>query len=942
LRLGERAGFDRTAWPVTAGIPFGDGQLPADAPVRVVTADGRAVAAQAAPLATWRADRQFVQWLLVDFQADLAAGESRELFLEYGPGVEAASPGAVVSVTDEGRERLCIDTGSMRVELRPDDPRFIASCQLKTGRGWREQLRRPGPCLYMSDQAGTRYDTSAIAPQSIRVEERGPLRAVVCVRGRHTASDGRPFCPYMLRLHFYAGRSEIRVFHTFIYDQVPERVELADIGMTWPVETGGATRAAFGGDTLPHDGGRSARAELLQTSDLAYRVSGDGAPLGNGGKAPGWGLLSGDAGAVLTVVRDFWQEYPKGLAADRTNGAALDVRIWPSARKDSLKFSTPWKAILRFDQAARRRIIDRRDEAAFQDAVAQNPGAGLCLGNFGLDPLTREEFEWVEYLVRKYAPDRPATYNDPGTHNGYGAAKTTEFVMRFAPEPIGNEAADAFARCVQEPVIPVVDPRHVAGTLALRPFAGVDPGRFPEAACWMDRLFERAVAEPKRKLRVYGMIDYGDRPSPHAVAPSNLWIYSRDEPDVIERMKHCSRAFNMEANDQLLSMWGFFLNSGQAEHFLEAEAYGEHYGDVDWYHAGTSGGWAHRHGAHHWTGGPEPSHSCITGLLLQYYLTGNRRLLDICREAAERVAENREPCGIYASRRLNLTREYSGPVNTLLQYYQATWESRYGEMARRSLKWLCLTMDEPGKWPRKVATGGEHGDEALLVEGPLLRHPGGMVPQLLYDAVRVFGDREPLFKACLLGLAHRYVWSDGPHEERAFELGEAKVPRQDLMNNHSLVAYAYALSGDPVYAAWCEYYLREVFPRTARRETEEPDLRHVIPYRLPGEEAAPQQQPATLEPNGSIFNATWWASLAPPMAWAVLEAEKKLGPDGLRRVQEAWIRTATDRHAPGRSQLADPPEVLNRRVRKLGRIRGYGDGSPSTRETGRNTCGSKS
>ena len=927
LHIEDRACIDRRAWPITVGIPFADGQLACGAPVRVVTGDGNPVGTQAEPLATWREDRQFVKWLLVDSQLDLAAGGSRACFLEYGPGVEAESLQAGVSVSDERAERLCIDTGAMRVELRTDSPDFFTSCQVSSGQGWREVLRRPGPRLYMSDQAGTQYDTSTVAPHSIQIEERGPLRVVVCVRGQHTAADGRPFCPYILRMHFYAGSNDIRVFHTFVYDQAPQLVELADIGMSWPVDVGDGARMAFGGDGAPHQADRFDRARLLQTSDLEYQAHCDATPFGSGEKAGGWACLSGQTGSALVVVRDFWKEYPKGLVVDRTEGSLIDVQIWPAAHGDTLRFSTPWKAILRFDQADRSRIIDQRDEEAFKKAIERNPEAGICLGNFGLDPLTKDEFEWVEYLVEKYAADRPATYNDPGTHDGYGAAKTTEFVMRFAPGPISVEEADTFALSVQEPVIPVVDSAHVSETLALRPFAAVDARRFPEAAPWMDRLFECAVAEPKRKLRVYGMIDYGDRPSPHAVAPSNMWLYFKDDPEVIKRMKHCSKAFNMEANDQLLSMWGFFLNSGNAEHFLEAEAYGEHYGDVDWYHVGASSGWSHRHGADHWTGGPEPSHSCITGLMLQYYLTGNRRLLDICREAADRVAANREPCGIYSLRRMNLTREYSGPVNTLLQFYQATWAPQYGELAEQSLRWLCLTMAEPGKWPRKVATGGEFGDEATIVEGWLLRHPGGMAPQLLYDAVQLFGDREPLFKACLLGLAHHYVWDDGPQQDRAFELGEKKVRRQDLMSNHSLMAYAYAVCGDPVYAAWCEYYLREVFPKTVQRETEEPLLQHVTLFRSQDEMATPEKYIASVRPNGSIFNATWWASLVPPMAWAVLEAEKRLGRTGLRQVQEEWTNTIGTRHDAERRLLVEPSEVLNKRIRTLGAIRGYRNGS---------------
>ena len=272
---------------------------------------------------------------------------------------------------------------------------------------------------------------------------------------------------------------------------------------------------------------------------------------------------------------------------------------------------------------------------------------------------------------------------------------------------------------------------------------------------------------------------------------------------------------------------------------------------------------------------------------------------------------------------MNITREFTGPVNTLLQFYQATWNPKYGKMAKRSIKWLCLTMDEPGKWPFKVATGGSDGDEATIIEGWLLRHPGGMVPQLLYDAVQVFGDETPIFKACLLGLAQKYIWWEGPIQDMAFKLGDAGVKRQDCMNNHSLIAYAYELSGNPVYAAWCEYYMREIFPKSAQRETEQPHLRHVTVFKKKGEKTVFENL-GDGESHGSIFNSTWWAFLVPPMAWAVIEAEKKLGVDGLRCVQEDWIDKVTTNLSGKNTQVKTTAEMLaGKTTSSLGVIQGY-------------------
>jgi len=59
------------------------------------------------------------------------------------------------------------------------------------------------------------------------VEEKGPLRVCVLITGHLTSAEGVRFCPYRLRIHLYAGKADLRIFHTFVFDQDPTRVELA-------------------------------------------------------------------------------------------------------------------------------------------------------------------------------------------------------------------------------------------------------------------------------------------------------------------------------------------------------------------------------------------------------------------------------------------------------------------------------------------------------------------------------------------------------------------------------------------------------------------------------------------------------------------------------------------------------------------------------------------
>jgi len=780
LHIEEPAGIARQAWPVTQGVPFADGELERGAPVRMVDAAGKVLPAQVIGLTTWDEDLRYVKWLLVDFQVDLAAGENREVFLEYGAGVTSAQPAQPVRLEETHKagflpeEKLTIDTGVLRCEFSRWRPDFLTALQIKAGKGWRNLLPAGKTLqLFMTDQRGVKYDSSRAAPAPvIAVEDQGPLRTALCIKGFHASADGRRFCPYILRLHFYAGKADIRLHHTFIFDQDPERLELKEIGLRLPLKLGPEIQAAFA------EGSASAIQDFkycqsLQGSDLDYRIIQDGEIIAHADRTRGWGYLQGDKVSVLAAIRDMWQEYPKSIAFNRQG---IEIQVWPAACGETLKFSTPFKTEPLFFEKD-----TLGDEAAFRRQVEARPEAPLSLKS--LDAGTREELLWVEEMVAKYAPGRPATYNDIGVGNGFGAAKTTECWLRFSSRRIDDGEAEAFGASVQEPLLAPAELSHTCATDALRLVCPFDPERFPEVEAALESIFEQVVLEPRRALRNYGLIDYGDLMCSHSRSPWPMWQLFKDSPDVIEKMKHCSRAYNNEANDQVYAVWGFYTHTNRRDYFLAAEAYGRHVADVDIIHANPDGsppGLVHYHNAHHWSGMGAPSHTCTAGLMLQYYLTGNRRLLEVCRETAEWAMLNQEAVGIFRNRDMQGAREFTTPVHNLLEFYQATWERRYGEVARRSLKWLMLLMPEPGCFPESVFTSGERGDAAEVMQvGWTLCQVGGMTPQLLHDAVRAFGKKDPIFQDALMGLAHRYLWGMDSPELTVLRVGPKQVQLQN-------------------------------------------------------------------------------------------------------------------------------------------------------------------
>ncbi|OGG52223.1 MAG: hypothetical protein A3F84_20685 [Candidatus Handelsmanbacteria bacterium RIFCSPLOWO2_12_FULL_64_10] len=797
LTVENAGGVERKAWPITQGVPFADGDLPKGAPVRVVDASGKVLPTQSSCLATWNKDLNYVKWLLVDFQADLRAGQTEKFFLEYGPGVEAVAPEQGVCV-ERSDERIRVDTGALRMDLRVPtrQPRppvasfqrardFLAGCWVKTENGWRDVFRgAPGPYLYLVDTKGQVYNSCAAAPTPrVTIEDEGPMRVCVCVRGYHATESGIRLCPFALRIHLYAGKSDVKMFHTFVFDQEPEALEFAEVGMSFPLDLGGdGLRTSFGGQEKAHWAERWEEAHFLQDSDVSYRVTRDGEPWGQGEKTRGWATLCGRAASAFVAVRDLWQQYPKGY---RLSKDGIDVQFWPAECGEPLVYSTPYKEDCVFFSGLRggpTAPAASRDEAAVRQLLEMFPTEPLNLKSFAVRDV--EDVRWVEEMVDKYAPDRPASHNDTGTETGVGAAKTHEFWMRFSASPISDEEAEALSICIQNPVIAPADPAYMCATRATRDLHGGSDPRFEEIDRLLDRVTERVAIEPMRLGRRWGFWWFGHMCCSHTAGAGLAYILHY--PDAIQGLRHVG-PYNNEADDPCWGVWTQFLRTGRRDFFLAASGYSRAMGDVGICHAHPSknvAGLVHYHNAHFWSGGYSPSHTLNTSLFLHYYTTGDRRMYDIALEVADWAVNNQEPAGIISCRHGRLNREFTGPLNCVTEAYVATWMPKYGDLARRSLNWLLRTQEEVGIFPVSVFTRGERGDEAVIepTDRPL-SHSGTMYPTY-YEGLRHFDS--PLLRETILKEADHVIARGG---------GGHLI---------ELCALAYELTGDPIYAAACK------------------------------------------------------------------------------------------------------------------------------------------
>ncbi|MFH1569758.1 MAG: hypothetical protein ABIL09_17310 [Gemmatimonadota bacterium] len=414
----EPSGVPRQRWPVTVGVPFGQGALRDPARLRLCGEGGEALPSSAVTLAAW-ADGS-VKWALLDFQVDVGPMSTTRYALSWDGEPPAAVSGLRATVRDD-----CIDvvTGDLAVRLGRRGPRLLQS----VSRGRREYLAwgtaaDPGSDLLARSDDGALHQGYV---DEAAIEESNPLRLVICARGGYTTGSGAAgdrLLSWIARLYFYAGHSFLRLYHTVLHDQPCDHVLLRQLRLHLPLALGSSPRAIFSlrqdlwdhGPVIdPVDG----PVELLQWSPerTALRRPADpaAADAHHRVNADGWVHLAGSGAGVTAKVRRPWQNYPKAYGV---TGHGLYVDLFP-------------------------------DLSAFA-----RPGAGPGRTYAELGATGHVEYDGPLRLPQ-------------------GMAKTHEVYLRFGAAAADGRAVDAFAIAAEQPLLLQLDPEYCAATGALGPLA---------------------------------------------------------------------------------------------------------------------------------------------------------------------------------------------------------------------------------------------------------------------------------------------------------------------------------------------------------------------------------------------------------------------------------------------------------------------------------------
>lgn len=338
LVVTENSGVARRGAIVTSGVPFPQGALPANTPVRLLDEQGKLVPLQSQTTATWRDGS--VKWLLLDFLANLEPNGSRNFTLLTGGDTAAAStaspsPSPAVRV-EQTPDAVWVNTGPLRFSIARHHFGIFDETFLDANRdgtfGPEEGMTTGGlrQSLTLAKEFAE-IRPRVLPPDELAVEEPGPNRVVVKVAGWFDDGATNRLVRYLLRVHAVAGSSNVKVEHTVI--QLSDHIKMLwvrDLSLLLQPRLAGPVNFAFGGQGQVHRGaflGEDGAATLTQLveSDFLLRLP-DGSEEA-GLRAPGWMDLSSARGGVTLASRFFWQQFPKALTA---SPSGLRLALYPA------------------------------------------------------------------------------------------------------------------------------------------------------------------------------------------------------------------------------------------------------------------------------------------------------------------------------------------------------------------------------------------------------------------------------------------------------------------------------------------------------------------------------------------------------------------------------------------------------------------------------------
>ncbi|KAG7086782.1 hypothetical protein E1B28_002711 [Marasmius oreades] len=597
------------------GVPWAQGEVDRTSPIAVLSG-GSSVPVQTWPLAFWPDGT--LKWSGHALQTD--SGLSDSLTLSVGTPAEPQNP---VSV-QQSSEGVTVTTGPFTAKFNNGGTTLVSSLELQgkshVQNGVLELLLQDGPD--QGEVPGPRPTVSSFQGRvdSVTVEQKGPVRAVIKATGKYSGAGHDDFLPFVVRFYISAGATSLRMVHFFIYDGDQNKDFIKGIGLTFTtplsdkpwdrhirfvtteggiwgepvVVLSGLRRDAtavvldpqFEGEAVPDisEWPTSVSSEvdqlavwsdytLDQLSSSNFSISkrtnaGSKASFiphaGFGKRAAGLGYVGGaTGGGVVFGLKDFWEAFPRGLDIRGAHNDNATVTLWAYNPRGP--------------------VLDMRH----YDTVPH-----------GLD-LSYEDVG---------DPDPDPT----------GIGRSYEVSIQVVPAtPSRSTLAQLAAVHTQTPQI-VASPQFYASH---KLFGGrwdvPNASRATDIEKRKSNLLDFYVAEIDQR-NFYGFWNYGDV------------MHTYDQTRHTWRYDIGGFAWDNGELGTDLWLWMSFLRTGRADVFRLASAMTRHLSETDFHHTGPYAGLGSRHNVSHWGDGAKEARVGAAALKRPfYYLTTDELMGDV-------------------------------------------------------------------------------------------------------------------------------------------------------------------------------------------------------------------------------------------------------------------------------------------------------------------------
>ncbi|MBB4154385.1 hypothetical protein GGQ80_002298 [Sphingomonas jinjuensis] len=764
----------------TFGVAWPRGTVRKGTRLTVRTADGGAVPSQGWVTATWPDGS--VKWTAHALPADVAP---ERLVVDEG---RETSPSAPVRVS-ETADAVTIRSGALVWTIGRSGAALVRGAS-QDGRQVLGAVTLVG-AVKGDPEAGTAVPFEGVI-ERVTIEQRGPVRAVVKIEGRHAAGERR-WLPFVVRLYAYAGSAALRLVHSFVHDGDVAKDFVSALGVCASVPMTGAlhdrhVRIATDGAMfvegvrpltgLRRDPGAAFRAAQVAgkatppIADMAKSVAavleripawdsfrleqpnangfaitkrtaaGQGwVDAREGKRAPGLAYVGGPQGGAALASRYFWQRHPTALHIDGATGDAATLTAWlwsPEAPAMDLR---PYHGTM-----------------GMEGYDAQNEGLSV----------TYEDYE-------------------PGWDDAKGIARTSELMLWALPATPETSVLARMAAMQAEPPQLMAAPAHLHAAGVFADYGLPDRSTPNRTAIenQLVNLIDFYIGEVDRRSW-YGFWNHGDI------------MHTYDSDRHVWRYDIGGFAWDNSELSPDLWLWYQALRTGDARTWRFAEAMTRHTGEVDVYRLGRFKGMGTRHGVQHFSdSSKQPRVSNASYRRIFYYLTADERVGDLLRNL---TTSDQTLTSVEIGRKVPGNKRPVLPAGTIEMTFGTTWcplaaawlteWERTGDTRWRDR--IVAGLDSIGRLPHGWMTGsapfdlasGRFIDQNRPISFSHLNAVFGAV-EVSAELIRLLDV--PRYRAAWLEYCR---WYNAPQAEYLAKFGPPFGPR-NLREGHSrLTAYA--------------------------------------------------------------------------------------------------------------------------------------------------------